>query len=269
MFIWLDETGWDKHNAVRQYGYALRGLTPRCTSIAAIIGWNRRCIHNRGKCERSSDHYWKSRCIGEVSSYLTHWRKCLQRLNTGYNHTTLSFRPHRILVYLLLWQTAQWARTTVYHTSKILDICKVVTPTGPWHTVGFFVFCQICTSPTLPLPCIQYNHVANNNFVYTIQCHTNIIVSQTCCWCLGFINFSCWRMGSFCSITSHLLSAPLSNRYRSSLSCWMYLLLISISQLDGVEDIDLFGELNADALDDVISFSAFESAVVWFGFVLP
>ena len=47
VFIWLDETGWDKHNAVRQYGYALQGLTPRCTSIAAIIGWNSRCIHNR------------------------------------------------------------------------------------------------------------------------------------------------------------------------------------------------------------------------------
>lgn len=27
--IWLDETGCDKRNAVRQYGYALRGLTPR------------------------------------------------------------------------------------------------------------------------------------------------------------------------------------------------------------------------------------------------
>ena len=46
MFIWLDETGCDKRNAVRLYGYALRGLTPRCftfksggkryTSIAAM-----------------------------------------------------------------------------------------------------------------------------------------------------------------------------------------------------------------------------------------
>ena len=30
MFVWLDETGCDKRNAVRQYGYALRGMTPRC-----------------------------------------------------------------------------------------------------------------------------------------------------------------------------------------------------------------------------------------------
>ena len=29
MLIWLDETGCDKRNAARQYGYCLRGLTPR------------------------------------------------------------------------------------------------------------------------------------------------------------------------------------------------------------------------------------------------
>ena len=29
MLVWLDETGSDKRNAVREYGYALRGMTPR------------------------------------------------------------------------------------------------------------------------------------------------------------------------------------------------------------------------------------------------
>lgn len=29
MFVWLDETGCDKRNGVREYGYALRGMTPR------------------------------------------------------------------------------------------------------------------------------------------------------------------------------------------------------------------------------------------------
>ena len=29
MLVWLDETGCDKRNAVRQYGYAFRGLSPR------------------------------------------------------------------------------------------------------------------------------------------------------------------------------------------------------------------------------------------------
>ena len=29
MFVWLDETDCDKWNAVRVYGYALRGLVPR------------------------------------------------------------------------------------------------------------------------------------------------------------------------------------------------------------------------------------------------
>ena len=33
MFIWLDETGCDKHSAVQQYGYALQGLTPRCSTF--------------------------------------------------------------------------------------------------------------------------------------------------------------------------------------------------------------------------------------------
>lgn len=46
MFVWLDETGCTKRNAVREYGYALQGMTPRTftfksggkryTSIAAI-----------------------------------------------------------------------------------------------------------------------------------------------------------------------------------------------------------------------------------------
>ena len=33
MFVWLDETGCDKRNAVREYGYALRGMKPRCYSF--------------------------------------------------------------------------------------------------------------------------------------------------------------------------------------------------------------------------------------------
>ena len=33
MFAWLDETGCDKRTAVREYGYALRGMTPRCYSF--------------------------------------------------------------------------------------------------------------------------------------------------------------------------------------------------------------------------------------------
>ena len=32
MIIWLDETGCDKRNAARQYGYSLRGIAPRSKS---------------------------------------------------------------------------------------------------------------------------------------------------------------------------------------------------------------------------------------------
>ena len=29
MFIWIDETGSDRRNSIRKYGYSLRGITPR------------------------------------------------------------------------------------------------------------------------------------------------------------------------------------------------------------------------------------------------
>ena len=39
MFIWLDETGCDRRNAVRQYGYGLRGMTPRSYTFKS---WGKR-----------------------------------------------------------------------------------------------------------------------------------------------------------------------------------------------------------------------------------
>ena len=39
MFIWLDETGCDRRNAVRQYGYGLRGMTPRSFTFKS---WGKR-----------------------------------------------------------------------------------------------------------------------------------------------------------------------------------------------------------------------------------
>ena len=39
IFIWLDETGCDRRNAVRQYGYGLRGMTPRSFTFKS---WGKR-----------------------------------------------------------------------------------------------------------------------------------------------------------------------------------------------------------------------------------
>lgn len=39
MFIWIDETGSDRRNAIRSHGYSLRGVTPRTHSLR--VGGNR------------------------------------------------------------------------------------------------------------------------------------------------------------------------------------------------------------------------------------
>ena len=33
MFIWIDETGSDRRNSIRKYGYSLRGITPRICQL--------------------------------------------------------------------------------------------------------------------------------------------------------------------------------------------------------------------------------------------
>jgi len=35
MFIWIDETGMDRRNAIRSYGYSIRGLTPQTCCLKA------------------------------------------------------------------------------------------------------------------------------------------------------------------------------------------------------------------------------------------
>ena len=37
MFIWIDETGSDRRNSIRKYGYSLRGITP-CTCELHVSG---------------------------------------------------------------------------------------------------------------------------------------------------------------------------------------------------------------------------------------
>ena len=39
MFIWIDDTGTDRRNAIRTYGYSFRGLTPKMHCLK--IGRNR------------------------------------------------------------------------------------------------------------------------------------------------------------------------------------------------------------------------------------
>ena len=51
MLVWLDETGCDKRNFVREYGYALRGMTPRAYTFKSwgkpkISGYNGQCFYS-------------------------------------------------------------------------------------------------------------------------------------------------------------------------------------------------------------------------------
>ena len=48
MFIWIDETGSDKRNCIREYGYSLRGLTPQ--TFPAV------CIRKKNICNTSIDN---------------------------------------------------------------------------------------------------------------------------------------------------------------------------------------------------------------------
>ena len=41
MFVWLDETGSDRRNNIRRYGYGLRGITPGPVDHQLRIGGNR------------------------------------------------------------------------------------------------------------------------------------------------------------------------------------------------------------------------------------
>ena len=56
--VWIDETGCDRRNALRKYGYGIRGQTPqdyqlklrevRYSAISPLHGRHQRCLHNRG-----------------------------------------------------------------------------------------------------------------------------------------------------------------------------------------------------------------------------